>query len=235
MIRRLASPEELAEGSRQIRESEDRLRREGIEVVEPGRGHYRSPEEGRDPIQEFLISPTATPQALGPAAAARELRDGATVSPDGDGQKMSSEVGSREGKARKSGAQEEGSRLEEGGSRVGGDPEPSSSMIPLFNEDQLKRMDQMYSQAPLLQRQEPAVERPVWMQAEDERLMRMREEREREREEVTRAAMLREYPPGQIFSKIHALEKQNEEAKKANEEIRRANEELRRERAALVR
>ena len=54
MIRRLANPEELAEGSRQIRESEDRLRREGIEVVEPGRGHYRSPEEGRDPIQEFF-------------------------------------------------------------------------------------------------------------------------------------------------------------------------------------
>ena len=87
--------------------------------------------------------------------------------------------------------------LKKEGSRVGGDPEPSSSMIPLFNEDQLKRMDQMYSQAPLLQRQEPAVERPVWMQAEDERLMRMREERERERQEVTRAAMLREYPPGQ--------------------------------------
>ena len=226
MIGRMATPEELAQGSREIRESEDRLRREGVEVVDPRRGHYRSPEEGRESFQEFLISPTATPQILGPALVTREGPEGLSGSPGSEAVEKSSDVERKQNF--------EGKRIEDEERRAGRDPESSSSLIPLFNDQQIQQMEQMYRRAPLLQRSEPTVERPAWMKSEDERFLRMSEEREREREELTRAAMMRELPPGQLLSRIHGLEKQNEQTRKDNEEIRKANEELRKERAALL-
>ena len=53
------------------------MRREGLEVIDPsGRNSHGSPEENRGSLEEFLISPTATPQVLGPTAVVRELQDG---------------------------------------------------------------------------------------------------------------------------------------------------------------
>ena len=228
-MRRPATQEELAQGALEMRASEERLRREGIEVVDPRRNRLRSPEDERESLQEFLISPTATPQILGPSAPQGAMvSPGSEVTGEGDGAEDGGE------KVRRQEAREEEQRMVEQEGSGGRDLEGSLSVVPLFSDQQILQMEQMYARAPLLQRSEPTVERPQWMRFEDERYQKMQEEREREREELTKAAMMREFQPGQLLTRIHGLERQNEQTRRANEEIRSANEELRKERDALL-
>ena len=241
MSRRVATPEELAKGQQEMKEAEERMIREGIEVIDPRRGE-------RGVLEEFLISPTATPQILGPTAVARELQDGETGSAVSGGLRRGSEAESGEGKSKRRGASEEGARREVEDGWIGIDPRPTSSMIPLFNEDQIRQLDQVYSRGPLLHRSEAPVERPGWLKEEEEKQLRRVEERERSKEEMMRMTMMREFQQAPFLSRIHELErekeevrrgirileKENEEVRRANEEIRKSNETLRREFEVLL-
>eukprot|EP00434_Breviolum_minutum_P043466 symbB.v1.2.038751.t1/scaffold6158.1/size20449/1 len=116
-----------------------------------------------------------------------------------------------------------------------------SSMTPLFSEEQLKQMDEMYKRGPLLYRRETPVERPEWMKSEEERLQKKNEEEEQERVEMYRAAMLREHQHASMMARLYGLEKEQsdkmrgiESLEKENAQIRKANEELRKEQAALL-
>ena len=216
-----------------MKEAEERMFREGIAVIDP-----RSEERGA--MEEFLISPTATPQVLGPAAVARELQDGETGSVASGGLRRGSEAESGERRSKGKGVSEEGTRREVEDGWMGRDPRPTSSMIPLFSEDQLRQLDQVYSRGPLLHRSETPVERPEWLKEEEEKHLRRVEEKERSKEEMMRMTMMREFQQAPFLSRIQGLERENEEARrgirvleKENEEVRRANEEIRKSNEVL--
>ena len=227
--RRKASQEELADGERQIREAEERMRREGLDPVVPGRAIDESP---RAMVEDGLVTPRRIPledlgsfhgeapgssRSLAPDMVAKVLKPEAK-SEDEETELREAEIEDEKKKRR---------------ARVEGEVLPK----PLFTEDQLRRMEELQMKAPMLLRPEPEIPRPRWMVDEEDKFRKIEEERERIREirEQERIArMLKDEQRTMMAEKMKRLEEENHEVKRRFEAAERENAKIREKMKAMM-
>eukprot|EP00434_Breviolum_minutum_P043123 symbB.v1.2.038417.t1/scaffold5971.1/size22037/2 len=207
--RRLATEEELAEGRKQMEEADRRMRAEGLEVIEPRNGRPGGDGQFLGSAGDLSV-PAGRPESYAPAPG--QTVEAAVAEAKEDERRLLPEVPEKE--------------MREAAVGGGGDsrsPEPpglGTSLIPLFDQEQLRRFEELQRGAPLLLQREQERLRPGWMRSKEERVQgRTREEEDERRREVWR--------------KIQALEAENKERRRQNDEIMRMNEDLRKENRAM--
>ena len=100
---------------------------------------------------------------------------------------------------------------------------------PLFNEEQLRRLEQLEQSAPLLIRAEPQIPRPRWMIEEERKAEEWKKEQERMkemREQQRIAVQMKDDKHVQLMERLIALEKENLEMKKAWQELQVENRQI---------
>ena len=221
----------MAEGERQIREAEERLRREGRELdpnVVPGGEIEDFP---RTVVEEGLVTPRRIPiedlgsfhgeipessQPLAPDVVARVLK------PEAKSEDEETEL-------REAEIEEEAKKRRE---RVEG-----LMTAPLFTEDQVRRMEELQMKAPLLMRPEPDIPRPRWLVDEEERARRAEEEKERARElrEQERIArVLKDEQRALMAERMKRLEQENDEVKRRFEAAEKENNRIKEKMKAMM-
>ena len=228
--RRKATPEELQEGQRQIEEAEERLAKEGVIYI--GDTDPRGAPSSREG-DKTMITPVARALPFSPLSgqvfpevevkkkeeAVRDLRAGESLEEPTEaeeGRRLSLQEG-REARDLEV--------LGSGGGSSGGFPRNMS----LFDEEQLRRMNDLMIQAPLLMgsREEPPSSRPGWLREEEEKQRRLMEQKEREREDwrdqQRRVLMLQEEGQLKLLEKVRGLEKETQNSQKEVDELRQMN------------
>ena len=221
----------MVEGERQIREAEERLRREGRELdpnVVPGGEIEDFP---RTVVGEGLVTPRRIPiedlgsfhgeipessQPLASEVVAKVLK------PEAKSEDEETEL-------REAEIEEEAKKRRE---RVEG-----LMIAPLFTEDQVRRMEELQMKAPLLMRPEPDIPRPRWLVDEEERAKRAEEEKERVRElrEQERIArVLKDEQRALMAERMKRLEQENDEVKRRFEAAEKENNRIKEKMKAMM-
>ncbi len=239
--RRRATEAELEEGRRQIEEAERRMVGQGIEVVwrdGPGGDAVKrtlddDPGFSTPNLREAPRS-TARPAVcdeVAPLDQRMEGRSGEVVQSEDETElrEVEAEVKRAEGWGSEGPRQDEDRRVEVGGVDLPSKTPEETLRMPLFTEEQLRRLEQLERSAPLLFRQEPQIPRPRWMMEEEKKVEEMRKEQEKMRElrEQQRiAAAMKDEHKAQILEKLFVLEKENGMMKKAWEETQAENKRM---------
>lgn len=199
----MASKEELEEGLKQMEEAEKRMRSEGLEVFDPRRpagsdGQFL----GAVSSEEVAQHPVGRPEVFAPPSG----QTGGTLKQEGEvgGRHLLPEILDKEAEESK------GGRGEEKTSPV--EPPGLGNMLPLFDDEQLRRFEELYRDAPMLHPREGVASRPEGMRAEQER-------QDRREGDLQRL----------IWNRIQVLEARAEETSKANEELKKSNQQIREE------
>ena len=200
--RRLATKEELEEGRKQMEEAERRMRSEGLEVVDPRGGRLGSDGQFLGTVRsiEELRNPTGRPESFAPPFG----QAGGVFGKEDDGHRLLHETSEKDGDGELGGAGD-------GRESSAGPPGLSSAVLPLFDDEQLRRLEELQRGAPLLLPREVEMQRPSWMHWE-------REREDLRGEDVQRV----------VWKRVQMLEEQNRESKRQNDETLKMNEELRR-------
>ncbi len=229
--RRKASPEELQEGRRQIEEAEERMARDGMIYIGDSnpRGEPPSKEDERmsltTPVTRALpFSPLSG--LVGPETAAKKEEEVVRNLQAGE---VAEEPKELEDEKRATVIQGEDLRREEVPNPGGGDSRGCLQDGPLFDEEQLRRMNELMIQAPLLwgPREEPTLPRPQWLKEEEDRQLRMAELREKAKEDwrdqQRRALMLQDEDQLKWLGKMRGLEEEIQRSQKEESDLRKIN------------
>ena len=225
--KRLATEAELQEGRRQIEEAERRMTRQGIEVVLGDGLEERGGAIEDEPPQHVPIAqtgPRSGPELQASRGEALKIEDKeegeVPQSEDETELRVEVEAGREEGRGlgRSQQAEENWTEAVRGGMIH---QQAEEQMMPLFNEEQLRRLEQLERSAPMLMRTEPSIPRPKWMLEEEKKAEEIRKEKERLkelREQQRIAVVMKNEQHAMVMEKIYNLEKENAEMKKAWED-----------------
>ena len=217
--RRLATEAELEEGRRQIEESERRLARQGLEMVwgeRPGGGERAEESAFRTPNPRQTLAVEDEMEWLGGQAEKREE----------DGVQSEETELREEGRGPEGSQQEKAKEPELGSCEIVPPTLEESPTMPLFNEEQIRRLEQLEMSAPLLMRAEPQIPRPRWMVEEEKKAEDAKRELEKlkeMREQQRMAAVLRDEHQAKMIERMMRLEKENQEVKSAWKEMQAEN------------
>ena len=236
--RRLATEAELEEGRRQIEESEMRMARQGLEIVwgeRPGGGDRRGSEE--EPV--FRTPNPRRAQGQGQLAVEDELEwlGGQAERREEDGvqseetelREVEAEAAREEGRGPEGSQQEKPMESELGSREMVPPTVEESPTMPLFNEEQIRRLEQLERSAPLLMRAEPQIPRPRWMVEEEKKAEDAKKELERlkeMRDQQRLAAALRDEQQAKMIERMIKLEKENLEVRSAWKEMQAENSKM---------
>lgn len=173
LFRRRATKEELSEGERQILMEHERLKSEGLEEQpkEAAEGSQSAEERLEKMIKE-------DEERRGKESLRTEALEVA-------------EAGVREQVRTPVRDDEEGKSLWPGGPSEMPAPRGPVTPVPLFNEDQLRRLEDLERQAPLLIRREPEVMRPDWLKTEELKKQEAESRQEVDRQQLRTGLRLR--------------------------------------------
>ena len=228
LFRRRATKEELSEGERQILMEHERLKSEGLEEQpkEAAEGSQNAEERLEKMIKE-------DEERRGKESLRAEALEVA-------------EAGVRDQVRTPARDDEEGKSLWPGGPSEAPAPRGPVTPVPLFNEDQLRRLEDLERQAPLLIRREPEVMRPDWLKTEELKKQEAESRQEVDRQQLrigrrlrgedseawVRRAQEAEQRSVELIQQRQASEK--EVMKKTEEILRLEEEQLRLEKENLM-
>ena len=196
IFRRKATAEELAQGEKEMREEQERLRKERF-------GEFLEQEDAS--VARSLMFEGLQPEKLdeerGEQVMDRILQEQTAL-------------------------QEQLREREEAGfSGPRGSEMPSPGQPqPLFDEAQLKRLRELEMQAPLLLRREPELQRPTWMVDEEKRQQELEQSRDYLKQQQMRHLLLKDEEKLLLNKKVKELEEENEKLQKSNEMTRTEND-----------
>ena len=253
--RRVATEAELEEGRRQIEEAERRMAREGLEMVwgeRPGGVIPRTPQtkeaprspllpvcdEGREEVaqsDETELRADGDEKKTGGRGSQRsqQAEEIEEKNPGGRGSQRSQQAKETDEKKPGGRGPQRSQQVEDMKEGEGGEPPAKTpeevEFQPLFNEEQLRRLEQLEQSAPLLIRTEPQIPRPRWMIEEERKAEEWKKEQERMkemREQQRIAVQMKDDKHVQLMERLIALEKENLEMKKAWQESQVENRQI---------
>ena len=226
--RRLATEAEMLQGEDEMRKEKERLAKEAYDERLP------KPDEPRGSFQD--PGDRKAPDGVDPVAGVVQVHSMATPiqtpTPDqGEGGEIGAQV-----------AVPTGSQGDEMGLRINPfhsaqrerddrrwSPEDQLGEVdalsgPLFNEEQVKRFEELQRAAPMLIGRMPEVFQPAWMTAEDRRLQEKEAETEKELEQQKKMTLDREKL--EVLDRMRKMEEEVFRFQMASEEMRRSNQRL---------
>ena len=226
IFRRRATEEEMAAGKDEMIREQRRLAKEAVDerMKEQEGEEAQEPDPAKDPVQMSLPAPDQLPM----------VQSIATPSQGSPPEEM------RPGETRALAASEErkshGHAINEGPAMIGGMMGPGDgARSPLFNEEQLRRIEELQRAAPLLMGRQPELEvgRPAWLVEEEKKSheAEMQKERIRERQRVFQR--LNDSEKIEMMERIQTLEEDVRRMSRDNEGSRRENEDLKKRNEAL--